>query len=143
MNRSPPFLSSLSRRPAAATTTTSSLRPEVCPPSLRQAPDSGWQRALFWLLAPAPLDASPPPNRLRQVRGEFDALLADIDDDEARTLRGRIADAHTLRDLWHLRTGAYRIIGIAHSQGVAEERLARLNHHFPTRASRPGFAPPP
>ena len=119
----------------------SSLRVEVCPPSLRQAPASTWQRAMFWLLAPAPQDTSPAPNRLPGVRSDFNALLADIDNDDARALRQRIADARSLRELWHLRAEAYRVIGLTHSQSVAEERLARMNRHFPTRAPRSQFAP--
>lgn len=131
----------LSRRNRPSTLAVpSSLRVEVCPPSLRQAPDSAWQRAMFWLLAPAPQDASPPPSRLLGVRGEFTALLSDIDDAAGRQLCERIARAPSLRDLWHLRAEAYRVIGLAHSQCVAETRLARLNRHFPTRAPRSSWA---
>ena len=119
----------------------SSLRIEVCPPSLRQAPAGTWQRAIFWLLAPAPHDASPAPNRLHAVRGDFGDALADIDGAGARSLRQRIADARSLRELWHLRAEAYRVIGLCHSQSVAEDRLARLNRHFPTRAPRSQFGP--
>ena len=119
----------------------SSLRIEVCPPSLRQAPAGTWQRAIFWLLAPAPHDASPAPSRLHAVRDDFGAALADIHDGRARSLRQRIADARSLRELWHLRAEAYRVIGLCHSQSVAEDRLARLNRHFPTRAPRSQFGP--
>lgn len=119
----------------------SSLRTEVCPPTLRYAPAGAWQRAMFWLLAPSPQDAAPAPGRLPAVRSEFAMLLADIDSDEARALRRHIADSRSLRDLWHLRSAAYRVIGIAHSQRVADERLALLNRHFPTRAPRSQFAP--
>ena len=39
----------------------SNLRVEVCPPSLRCAPDGNtWQRLMFWLMAPAPRHAAPP-----------------------------------------------------------------------------------
>jgi len=127
------------RRPRLAAP--SSLRTEVCPPTLRHAPDSAWQRAMFWLLAPSPQDAAPALNRLPAVRADFTALLADIDGDEARALRRQIADAHSLRDLWHLRAATYHVIGLARSQGVADERLALLNRHFPTRAPRSQFAP--
>jgi hypothetical protein len=119
----------------------SSFRVEVCPPSLRQAPASAWQRLLFWLMAPAPQDAAPPPNRLPGVRGEFNAVLADIDSHEAQQLRYRIDQAHSLRELWHLRAETYRVVGLAHTQTQAEERLARLNRHFPTRAPRSQLAP--
>ena len=139
MMKSLPFLSRRSR--FSTLEAPSSLRVEVCPPSLRQAPDSAWQRAMFWLLAPAPQDASPAPSRLHAVRGDFTALLADIDTDAARALCRRIADASSLRELWHLRAEAYRVVGLSHSQSVAEERLALLNRHFPTRAPRSQFAP--
>ena len=117
----------------------SSLRTEVCPPSLRQAPDSGWQRMMFWLLAPSPQDAAPPPNRLPAVRMEFMATLADIDSDDADTLRRRIGATHSLRELWHLRAEVYRLVGVAHRQSEAETRVALLSRHFPARAPRSQF----
>jgi hypothetical protein len=120
----------------------SSLRVEVCPPSLRCAPEGGaWQRLLFWLMAPAPQDAAPPINRLPQVRTEFMATLADIDSEEADTLRLRIRDARSLRELWHTRAELYRVVGVAYSQDEAESRVNLLNRHFPTRAPRSQFAP--
>ena len=139
MMKSLPFLSRRARR--STLEAPSSRRVEVCPPSLRQAPDRTWQRAMFWLLAPGPQDASPAPSRLHAVRSDFTALLADIDTDAARALCRRIADAGSLRELWHLRAEAYRVIGLGYSQSVAEDRLARMNRHFPTRAPRSQFAP--
>lgn len=112
---------------------------EVCPPSLRQAPESGWHRLMFWLLAPAPQDAAPPANRLPAVRADFMAALADIDSEDADTLRSRIRGTHSLRELWHLRAEIYRVVGVAHRQSEAETRVALLNHHFPTRAPRSQF----
>lgn len=117
-----------------------SLRVEVRPPSLRCAPAGGiWQRLLFWLMA-APHDASPPLSRLPAVRTEFLATLTDIGGDEAETLRRRINDTRSLRELWHLRTDVYRLVGIWHSQHQAQERVSLLNRHFPTRAPRSQFA---
>ena len=121
----------------------SSLRVEVCPPSLRCAPDgNAWQRLMFWLMAPAPQHTAPPMNRLPRVRTEFMATLADIDGADAETLRQRIRDSRSLRELWHTRAELYRIIGVAHSQGQAEDRVNLLNRHFPTRAPRSQFATP-
>ena len=117
----------------------SSLRMEVCPPSLRQAPDSGWQRLMFWLLAPSPQEAAPPRGRLPEVRLEFMAVLADIDGEDADTMRGRIGATHSLRELWHLRAEIYRLVGVAHRQSEAETRVALLNRHFPTRAPKSQF----
>ncbi len=131
------FLHRWNRRSTPAAT--SSLRTEVCPPSLRQAPDSGWQRMMFWLLAPSPQDAAPPSNHLPAVRLEFMATLADIDSDDADTMRSRIRGTHSLRELWHLRAEIYRVVGVAHRQSEAETRVALLNRHFPTRAPRSQF----
>jgi hypothetical protein len=119
----------------------SSLRVEVYPPSLRHAPPNLWQRLVFWLMAPAPHDASPPLNRLPGVRAEFTHLLQDIAGEDADRLRWRIHQAGSLRELWHLRADTFRVVGIRHSQAEAERRLARLNCHFPTRAPRSQFAP--
>jgi hypothetical protein len=119
----------------------SSLRTEVCPPALRHEPRGLWRRVLFWLLAPAPVDAAPAPDRLPPVRDDFMTALADIHGDDARRLRRRVSESCSLRELWHLRADIYRVIGIAHSQSVAETRLALLNRHFPTRAPRSQFAP--
>ena len=80
----------------------SSFRVEVCPPSLRQAPPSLWQRLVFWMMAPSPQDASPPPNRLPPVRAEFLRVLQDISGEDANRLRWRIDEARSLRELWHL-----------------------------------------
>ena len=119
----------------------SSLRVEVRPPSLRCAPGGGWQKLMFWLLSPAPQDAAPPLNRLPGVRTDFLATLSDLDSDDAEQLRRRIHDARSLRELWHLRAEVYRIIGVAHRQGEAEDRVSLLNRHFPTRAPRSQLAP--
>lgn len=120
--------------------TTSSLRAECRPPSLCHAPDSAWQRFMFWLLAPAPQNAAPPLNRLPGVRTEFLAALADVDSDDAEQLRLRIRNARSLRDLWHTRAELFRLLGVNHSQFEAEQRLLLLNRHFPTRAPRSQFA---
>lgn len=118
----------------------SGMRVEVCPPSLRCQPATAWRRCLFWLLAPAPHCAALPPDRLPGVRLDFMATMADLGDAEADVLRQRIDDARSMRDLWHLRSAIYRVVGIAHSQSQAELRLALLNRHFPTRSPRSQFA---
>jgi hypothetical protein len=123
-------------------------RVESVPPSLVyfSAPagsgaSSWWHRFMFWLLAPAPQDAAPPPNRLGNVKREFSASLADVDGTDADQLRWRVREAHSLRDLWHLRSDVYNAVSMAHSQGEAEARLVLINAHFPTRAPRSQFAP--
>jgi hypothetical protein len=140
MNLSLALLARWNRRSTLAAP--SSLRIEVCPPSLRQAPcGTPWQRFMFWLLAPAPQEASPPPDRLPAVRTEFLATLSDLRGDDVQRLRQRIGQARSLRELWHLRAEIYRVVGVARSQAEAEQRVALLNHHFPTRAPRSQFAP--
>ena len=116
-------------------------RAEVCPPSLRQAPRSPWNRLWFWLRAPGPLQSSPSLKRLVRVRQDFLSILADLPADAADPLRLRIDEARTLRELWHLRTGLYSVVALHHSQHEAEQRVAQLNRHFPTRAPRSGFVP--
>ncbi len=116
-------------------------RGEVCPPSLRQAPRSPWQRLCFWLLAPGPLQGSPSLNRLPPVRQDFRDSMHDIGTETARALCMRIDQARTLRELWHLRAELYNVVAVHHSQHEAERRVSQLNRHFPTRAPRSGFAP--
>jgi hypothetical protein len=128
-------------RPTTTLSPHSGLRAEVPPPSLRCAPASAWERLLFWLMAPAPQEAAPPMNRLPAVRIEFLNTLADIAGEDADTLRQRITQCHSLRELWHARAEVFRLVGVAHSQAEADHRLALLNRHFPTRAPRSQFAP--
>ncbi|HMO48496.1 MAG TPA: hypothetical protein PKB14_21035 [Rubrivivax sp.] len=116
-------------------------RAEVCPPSLRQAPRSGWNRLWFWLLSPGPLQASPALNRLPPVRQDFLDSLSDIAGAAADSLSLRIDQARSLRELWHLRAELYHVVALSHSQREAEQRVSQLNRHFPTRAPRSGFVP--
>jgi hypothetical protein len=116
-------------------------RAEVCPPSLRQAPQSPWHRLWFRLLTPGPLRASPSLDRLPPVRKDFLDSLDDITGQTADTLSQRIGQARSLRELWHLRTDLYSVVAVSHSQHEAERRVSQLNRHFPTRAPRSGFVP--
>jgi len=107
---------------------------------------SRWLQGLraWWCMAPwAPgrgvRDRVSP--TLVEARREFIAMLADLDGCETLMLRARIQRALSLRELWHLRAEVFRVVGVAHSQCQAEERLALLNRHFPTRAPRSQFAP--
>ncbi|MCZ2439362.1 MAG: hypothetical protein LC119_04200 [Burkholderiales bacterium] len=126
------------RRRHSTLSTPSAFRVEVRPPSLRHAPASLGQRLMFWLMAPAPQDAAPPINRLPGVKQDFLACLDDVPLAAAEGVRAAIDGARSLRELWHLRADLYGLVGRMHSENVAEERLARLNRHFPTRAPRPG-----
>ena len=138
MMRTPSLLNRWSRR--STLLGTSGSRVECVPPSLRQSPDSAWQQLMFWLMAPAPSDTSPPLNQLPGVRTEFMAALADIATSEADRLRLRIHEARSLREMWHVRAELFRVVGLAYSQAEAEQRLLLLNRHFPTRAPRSQFA---
>ena len=127
------------RRSTLGPSTTTSFRLDASPPSLRHSPDSAWQRIVFWLLAPAPQEAAPPLNRLPAVRDDFLQAVADVPGEAAHGLRHRIAHAHSLRELWHLRADVFGLVGLEHSQWEAERRLLRLNRHFPMRATRSQF----
>lgn len=130
-------------RPTRPAEGPSSLRHEVRPPSLRQAPASFWHRLWFWLTAPAPTEAAPPVQRLPLIRDDFLETLQDLGGDDAAALRWRVGQSRSLRELWHLRAEVYRLVGVHRSQAEAERRLAELNRHFPTRAPRSGFMPLP
>ncbi len=112
----------------------------AAPPSLRHAPDSGWHRLMFWLMAPAPHDAAPPLNRLPRVREDFLAALVDIEHPHVPLLREHIKAARSLRELWHLRSDMFSLLAVAHSQSVAQSRLAGLSQHFPAHAQRSQWA---
>ncbi|WP_231384675.1 hypothetical protein [Rubrivivax gelatinosus] len=108
-------------------------RAPVPPPSLRTAPTAAWDRFVFWLTAPAALDAAPPLSQLPVARQEFVDSLLDLQGSDVHQLSERIQQARTLRELWHLRADLYRVVALHRSQSEAERRLARLNGHFPKR----------
>ncbi len=117
-----------------------SSRLQVRPPSLRHAPSSLWQRAVFWLFAPAPMDAAPPLNRLPGVQDDFLRCIADVRHEERQRLAMRIGHARSLRELWHMRIDVYNLVAMHHSEFEATQRLSALNRHFPSRAPRSAFA---
>lgn len=135
--------------PRAAAPSTSQLhsRVEVVPPELwpsslslrgrfKRWRDGLLKQASPWL--PAPLR---PIDRLLRVKDDFRDSLIDVPGPAALDLAGRIERARSLRELWHLRSGLYGEVAMALSQGQAEQRLARLNRHFPTRSPRSGLMP--
>jgi hypothetical protein len=135
------WLSSHFGRRVSTLPTMSSSRLAVSPPSLRFAPESAWQRAMLWLMAPSPQAAAQPLlNRIPAVRTDFMATLSDVATDDAEAVRGRIGQARSLRELWHLRADVFRVIGVAHSQSEAEQRVSLLSRHFPAPAPRSQFA---
>jgi hypothetical protein len=141
--RAPRPLQARKSLPAALMPRTECMPPSLVyfAPGVATVAGSAWQRLMFWLLAPAPQHAAPPPNRLGAAKREFGASLADVDTVGAEQLRWRIVHAHSLRELWHLRSEVYSTVAVAHSQFEADSRLQLLNAHFPTRAPRSQFVP--
>jgi hypothetical protein len=78
------------------------------------------------------------PNVL-DARGEFLAMLADLQGGDALQLRERIQRARSLRELWHLRTDVFRVVAVQRDQAEAEDRLLWLSRYFPTRSPRSAF----
>lgn len=122
---------------------TSGWRPEVRPPSLVMAPSGWWQRTLFHLLNPGHSAVVGTLAHLDAVRRDFEAQLADspaAGGAEVAALTERIANARSLRELWHLRMAVYTHIATHASQADAETRLERLNRHFAARPARSPIA---
>jgi hypothetical protein len=101
----------------------------------RRSHDSILQSLLRWL----PGDADPwgpakaPLGKLPELRAAFLACLDDLDahGPGVQELKRSVMRCRSLRDFWHLRTGIYTLVARTHSQWEAEQRLARLNRHFP------------
>ena len=137
------WMSRLSRRPAgAAPSSQMHSRIEVCPPE-RWPSSLSWRGRLHRLLQHSRWVPEPvrPVNRLALVRSQFLEQVVDLDGLAAMALSDRIAQARSLRDLWHLRMPLYSVVAIALDQAEAERRLACLNRHFPVRAPRAGLVP--
>ena len=78
---------------------------------------------------------------MRRVGPEFLESIEDIPGHRTLEVRRRILAARSLQDLWHLRSEIFALVSHAHDQAEAQQRLTRLNRHFPTRSARSGFAP--
>jgi len=104
-------------------------------PPARRSHDSILQSLLRWL----PGDADPwgstqsSLGKLPELRAAFLACLDDLDADGpgVQELKRSVMRSRSLRDFWHLRAGIYTQVARSHSQWEAEQRLARLNRHFP------------
>lgn len=83
-----------------------------------------------------PLPGSPnTPNSARLARLDSlrTAMLQAVDDCTglpAQQLQIRIRNARNHRDLWMLRSDAYRLIAIHHCQSIADQRIHPLLHLF-------------
>lgn len=121
-------------------------RLEVCPPGGSARPRwtallGAWLRAGWAGTPPSPARRrhGARPADLERVRQEFAEAVEDLRTPAADQLLDRIDAARGLRELWHLRAEVFRLVSLHHSQLEADERLAWLNRHFPTRSPRSGF----
>lgn len=86
----------------------------------------------------APLDLRPAPrsDKLRRAQRHFARELADVPAVQSGFALAAIWRAASLHDLWHLRAQVFDIVARHHDQRQADERLARLDAHFPARPTR-------
>ena len=124
----------LHRKSAGPTT----LRMNVCPPDICPQPESLWSATLRWLVGGNVQEVPALRTPLEKARGEFVAAFDGLLDLDHNGLLKRAQHARSLRELWHLRSELYTLIARHVSQHVADDRLARVNQHFPTRAQRTG-----
>lgn len=95
---------------------------------LDSRPDALGENARSRLVSMRPSRITPLPN----IRNEFLSSLQDLPGQACVDLENRIRSSRSLRELWHLRSELFKLIAIHRDQGSAQERLARLNRHFPS-----------
>ena len=78
---------------------------------------------------------------LDAARDDFIMAIDDLAGSRVARLEHAIEHAVSLRDLWYLRTELYSLVAGEFGQHEADQRLALLNRHFPTRSPKSGFAP--
>lgn len=116
-------------------------RVETCPPRA-----AGFTLEAVWRWLDAGVSRVPhrtgPPERsgATRVRTTFLECVDDIPGLRSADLQRRIRAASGLHDLWHLRAELFALVSHTHDQAEAQQRLASLNRHFPTRSARSGFA---
>jgi hypothetical protein len=69
---------------------------------------------------------------LPAVRCEFLSSLQDLPSEACDDLENRIRGSRSLRELWHLRAELFKLVAVHRDQRAAQERLTRLNRHFPS-----------
>ncbi len=84
-------------------------------------------------------EVRPPPVDLNQVRRALLQAVEDCGGLPARRLQSRILEARNQRDLWLMRSDAYRLIALQHCQAVADQRIQRLLHLFEGRSTAPAL----
>lgn len=76
---------------------------------------------------------------LDRAREDFIVAIDDLAGGRIARLEHAIDHAVSLRDLWYLRTEVYSVVAGEFGQHEADQRLALLNRHFPTRSPKSGF----
>jgi hypothetical protein len=76
---------------------------------------------------------------LDAARDDFIFAIDDLAGARVARLEHAIDHAVSLRDLWYLRTEVYSVVSGEFGQNEADQRLALLNRHFPTRSPKSGF----
>jgi hypothetical protein len=72
---------------------------------------------------------------LPAVRNEFLSSLQDLPGEACNDLESRIRGSRSLRELWHLRAEVFKLVAVHRDQRAAQERLTRLNRHFPSNVT--------
>ncbi len=143
-----------SPRPAASTSwgdsqaaaPVSERRTRVAPPDLFMRSPSGWRswltQAWSWLWDMEEVPRKPAPTTgMVQARTEFHSAIWDLQSLRANHLRDQIANARSLRELWHLRADVFKLISMHRGQAEAQQRLDALDNHFPVRSSARAVSP--
>lgn len=119
----------------------SQRKAEVAPPTLFSRARPQWKswgiRFWQWLWDLDEIaSVNEPLKGLDGVKAEFNTALWDLQSIKANQVRDLIAQAKSLRELWHLRADVFRVVSLHRGQTEAELRMESINTHFPIRASR-------
>jgi hypothetical protein len=116
----------------------------VCPPEAQPALARLAAELRRWLASSGADAAARVPaaaaRTLQALRDDFVDALHDVPGEAATRIVHRALATQAMRELWHLRVDVFALVAREHGEQVAEQRLARLNRHFPTRSPRSGFA---
>ncbi len=129
-----------SQASAPLATAGSERRSRVAPPELfMRSPSTvrAWlSQAWSWLWDMEDAPRKPAPTTgMAQARAEFHSAIWDLQSMRANHLRDQIANARSLRELWHLRADVFKLISMHRGQAEAQLRLDALDNHFPVRSS--------
>ncbi len=79
---------------------------------------------------------------LHIIKAEFNTALWDLQSLRANQVRDMIQNAHSLRELWHLRADVFKAVAVHRGQIEAQLRLDALDSHFPVRSFSSGSDAP-